>query len=111
VAELNIDQSVSSIRVFSQTSQSTPVNIFPNPFNAVTNIRFILRQAEHVRVRIVDVRGRELIRLYDNFMAAGAHEFSWNGKNASGSDVASGMYLISFETGRDIVSKRLFYVR
>lgn len=76
-----------------------------------TQIFFSLKQTENICLRIFDIRGRELIRLYDNFMAAGAHELSWNGKNASGSDVASGMYLISFETGRDIVSKRFFYVR
>ena len=111
IAELNMDRTISLVRVINQVTTGEPLRIFPNPFNSVAKIHFSLKQPENIRIRIFDIRGREIFTLYDNFMSAGEHELSWNGKNMAGMDVASGMYLISLETGRDIVSKRLLYVR
>jgi hypothetical protein len=110
-AELNLDPSVSTIRVIDQFAAEDQFNIFPNPFNSVTTVHFSLAQPAQIRVRIFDIRGREVNSLYDDFMNAGSHQLSWNGRNNSGADVASGMYLISFETPEKIISKKVFYVR
>ena len=111
VAELNIDRSVSAIHNLIQFASNDQFQIYPNPFNSVTKIRFALPKTELIRVRVFDVLGREVNRLYDDNMSAGSHEIIWNGKNMSGADVSSGMYLIALETPQEIVSKKVFYVR
>ena len=111
-AELTVDRSVTTI--FAQTEQTITGNIldiYPNPFNAVSKIRYSLQNPDHIRIRIFDVRGLEIIRLADNFYPAGSYETSWDGKNIRGNEVASGMYLLSLETSHEILTKKLFYVR
>lgn len=61
---------------------------YPNPFNPVTTIRLSLPEAGHVRLVVYDVMGREVARLLDQPMEAGAHEATWD---ASG--LPSGVYV------------------
>jgi len=45
---------------------------------------FALARAGHARLRVVDVRGRQLATLVDGEVAAGAHEATWAGSPAAG---------------------------
>jgi hypothetical protein len=66
---------------------------FPNPFNPSTTIRFALPEKSVVSLAIFDMRGglvRELAS--QQFYEQGWKELSWDGNNAAGQPVASGMY-------------------
>jgi hypothetical protein len=66
---------------------------YPNPFNATTSISYQLPAAGHVSIKVYDIRGREISTLVDNpRQAPGSYTVSWDGKNNSNQDVASGMY-------------------
>jgi hypothetical protein len=41
-------------------------NNYPNPFNDYTWIAFKVERPSHVTVRVVDVFGKEITRIYDN---------------------------------------------
>lgn len=69
----------------------------PNPFNTETIINFELPENAHVKIKIFNTMGMAVITLYDNVREAGYHSIIWNGKNASGKPVASGIYLIIFK--------------
>jgi len=62
--------------------------------------------AEHVRLVVYDVRGREVARLVDGQEAAGEHRVSW----AAGT-VPSGLYVYCLETGTRTVSRTMMRVR
>jgi len=64
----------------------------PNPFNPLTTIRFRLVSAGAVQVGIFDARGRLLKSLVRDDLAAGEHSVTWNGRDALGRPVASGVY-------------------
>jgi len=64
----------------------------PNPFNASTVIEFGLPVEGNVRLEIYDVLGRRMCRLVDDFMPAGYHNVTWNGRDDGGVILASGMY-------------------
>ena len=67
---------------------------YPNPFNPVTTIGFSLPAAGRVTLEIFDVLGRRIVAAYRNTpLAAGWHEFTWNGVNEAGQPVPSGFYL------------------
>ena len=52
---------------------------FPNPFNPVSEIRFELPVASHVKLAVYDVLGREVASLVDGFRSAGAHSARFSG--------------------------------
>jgi uncharacterized repeat protein (TIGR02543 family) len=73
---------------------------YPNPFSAngtfgnpSTTINFSLPKTSQVRLNIYNETGQLVRTLIDGEMAAGRHGIYWNGKNQSGSSMASGVYL------------------
>jgi hypothetical protein len=66
---------------------------YPNPFNPATTIRFDLPQACRTRLDVYNITGQRVISLVDQLLDAGSHSIIWDGKNASGESVASGIYL------------------
>ena len=64
----------------------------PNPFNPVTKIRFAVSKDSKVALRVYNVRGQLVKTLVNEQMAKGLHEVNWDGRDASGSHVASGVY-------------------
>jgi hypothetical protein len=66
---------------------------YPNPFNPVTTIKFEVPRASHVLLVIYDMRGREVIRLVDEFTPPGYNKVMWNSSDAFGRPVPSGVYI------------------
>lgn len=65
----------------------------PNPFNPSTTIRFhVPAGAQHVSLDVFDQRGRHVRNLVAESAAAGWLEETWDGRDASGQQVASGVY-------------------
>jgi hypothetical protein len=83
---------------------------YPNPFNPITTIGYTLHSSGHVELAIYDVLGRKIRILADEIMSAGMHETIWDGRDASGRKVASGIYFYSIETsgGKSAVKKMIF---
>ena len=72
---------------------------YPNPFNPTTRIAFQLAEPSDVRLTVYDVVGREVATLVAGPMEAGTYEVEWNGTDASGRLLPSGMYLYRLTTG------------
>ncbi len=71
----------------------------PNPFNPSTQIRFAIAETQdlaslRVRLRVVDILGRDVAVLVDGPMSAGSHSLSFDG-----SGLSSGVYLMVLEAG------------
>ncbi|MEE9167909.1 MAG: T9SS type A sorting domain-containing protein [Candidatus Neomarinimicrobiota bacterium] len=84
----------------------------PNPFNAVTTIRFSLPEEGKVNLVIYDVMGHEVVTLskeerYDR----GIHISLWNGKNRYGRNVGTGVYLYRIQAGDFIQSRKMVLLR
>ena len=65
---------------------------FPNPFNPETTFSYSQRTAGWTRLAIYDLAGRLVRTLSDGFQAAGEHRATWDGRDAGGRVVASGVY-------------------
>ena len=72
---------------------------YPNPFNPTTNIRFSLPKESHVRMQVFDVTGALVKTVLDEAISAGNREVTWDGTNANGQKVASGMYIYRMQAG------------
>jgi len=73
---------------------------YPNPFNPTTLISYVIPQAVDVKLTVFDITGREVVRLVDNQRNnAGRYSVMWNGLNATGEKVASGLYFYKIVAG------------
>ncbi|MBT4034415.1 MAG: T9SS type A sorting domain-containing protein [Candidatus Marinimicrobia bacterium] len=78
------------------------LSVFPNPFNAETQIQFELPHSGQVTLSIYDSQGRVVRRLLKLHLSAGSHQVTWNTRDDSGVDLPSGVYLatLSHDGGR-----------
>ncbi len=65
----------------------------PNPFSVGTTIRYALPATSRVLVEVFNLRGQRVRILADAALQAGYHAARWDGKDAYGRDVGSGIYL------------------
>ena len=85
---------------------------YPNPFNGITRIEFNISIQSKVNLIIYDLNGKEVKKLlYNQGVAMGRHEVVWNGKNSTGKEMASGVYLYSLYTNNFSQTKKLLYIK
>jgi Leucine-rich repeat (LRR) protein len=83
-------------------AKSALLQNFPNPFNPETWIPFQLAQSSDVIIQIYDVRGRLVREMALGKKASGIYHNKdsaayWDGKDAQGETVASGVYLYTIK--------------
>jgi hypothetical protein len=71
----------------------------PNPFRAGTTITFSVAKTSPVRLVIYDVTGRKVRTLVDEDRGPGRYQEVWDGRDASGTTLASGVYYFRMEIG------------
>jgi len=95
-----------------QTPEVLPkIKSYPNPFNPSTTIEFSLPQSGFTTLTIYNISGQKIKELTAEYLTAGTHTLLWNGKNDSGADVASGIYLFRLEAGKTALSHRMMLLR
>jgi len=81
-------------------------NNYPNPFNAVTTLRYDLEKESNIRINIYDLIGREVYTENRLKQSAGKYSFTWNGTDHSGRILHSGVYfLVLNRSGNHLVQK------
>ena len=83
----------------------------PNPFNPTTAVRFAVPRDTRLRLDVLDVRGRLVRRLLDGPVAAGFHRQVWDGRDANGRGVASGVYHLRLRADGEERSRKITLVR
>jgi subtilisin family serine protease len=78
---------------------------YPNPFNSETIINYNITKTGNVNIIVYDVQGRKIRELVSGQQSEGKHHVVWDGCNAVGQPVSSGIYLykISYESGKNII--------
>jgi len=84
---------------------------YPNPFNPSTTIRFSLKETVEIRLSIYSILGEEIAVLVQGAIEAGEHEATWNGLNAAGHEVGSGIYLYRLQTASRSKTQRMILVK
>ncbi|MGH7495546.1 MAG: FG-GAP-like repeat-containing protein [bacterium] len=85
---------------------------YPNPFNPSTTIRFEMPHFGPVRLEIYDLQGARVRTLIAHEMkAAGIHTVTWDGKDALGKPVASGLYLYKLRAGSLLAVRKSLLIR
>ncbi len=84
---------------------------YPNPFNNQTKIRFFLNRNAVVHVIVCNQNGEHISTLFEGELSAGNHTFFWQGKNQSGTAVASGVYFLKITGESFHASNKMIYLK
>jgi len=79
---------------------------YPNPFNSSTVIRFALPTSQDVELAIYNLAGQKVATLVDGTRQAATYTVRWDGRDVSGHDLASGVYLYRLRAGGEQVQTR-----
>jgi predicted glutamine amidotransferase len=83
----------------------------PNPASRETRLRFALPTPQPVTLRILDAQGRVVRTLIEGRVDAGEHEIAWDGRDAHGMLLGSGVYFSRFDAGGRSETRKLAIVR
>ncbi len=83
----------------------------PNPFNPATTIAFELDRPGRVQLTVHDLAGRRLRTLVDAGLGAGRHDLSWDGRDDTGQQLGSGVYLYRLTTAAGSAAGRMTLVK
>jgi hypothetical protein len=83
----------------------------PNPFNPHLTIKYTLSVPGTSRLEILDLAGRLVQVLFDEYRPAGDSQASWNGRDRRGQAAASGVYLVRLVTQNEVIEKRVTLLR
>jgi len=84
---------------------------YPNPFNANTTISFSLDMPAGTIVTIFNILDQKVATPVNEYMDVGSHSVIWDGRNSSGSAVASGVYFYTIQSGDHFDSKKMLLLR
>ncbi|MDD3642197.1 MAG: DUF2341 domain-containing protein [Candidatus Krumholzibacteria bacterium] len=83
----------------------------PNPFNPSTSIGYYLPQRAPVSLDVFDAAGHRIVRLVDGMQERGEHRAEWDGRDARGATVSSGVYFYRLTAGKTAVSRKMVLLR
>ncbi len=83
----------------------------PNPFNPSTTISYELPEATNVRIAIYNLLGQEIRMLVKGAVEAGYYTATWDGRDRSGRQVASGIYLYRMQAGKYSQARRMMLLK
>jgi hypothetical protein len=86
---------------------------YPNPFNPTTRIAFIVPQGaqEQVTLSIHDVTGARVRTLVEDTRSPGRYETVWDGRDARGNPVGSGVYFYRLHAGQTSLTKKMVLLK
>ncbi len=88
------------------------ITCYPNPFNPLTVIAYDLPLAGRAHLSVYDLTGRRVRALLTGeFMSAGRHEASWDGRDDEGRQLAAGVYHCRLVTESHRATERLVLIK
>jgi len=84
---------------------------YPNPFNPGTTISFTLPERTHVTLEIYDIHGQHVAKLVDEVLDRGENQRSWDGKDANGNLVGSGVYFCRIDAGGQTLTRKMVLLK
>jgi hypothetical protein len=79
---------------------------FPNPFNPYTTIEYSIAKAGLVEIEVIDILGRRLKTLVNEFQNRGKHQV-----NFDASEFSSGIYFYRIRSGEFVQTKKMLLLK
>lgn len=79
---------------------------YPNPFNPMTTLEYILAETNNVEIDIYNMKGEKITSLVSGTQTAGNYSLSWNADN-----VQSGIYVLRISIGSHLETQKLLLIK
>jgi len=79
---------------------------FPNPFNPMTEIAYLLPQRSNVTLKVYNMLGMEIETLVSKVQGAGKHSVFFDASRLS-----SGIYLYRLEAGSVVITRKMAFIK
>jgi hypothetical protein len=88
-------------------------DVSPNPLGAgrMGRVRFAMAENGSAKVEVFNLEGRVVKLLFDGPALQGQNELSWNGTDAAGQKVGSGVYYLRLRTSHEDLSRRVVVLK
>ena len=83
----------------------------PNPFNPSTQIAYELEESAQVRLVIYNVLGQTVRVLAQEHQDAGYYQVRWDGRDALGRTVSTGLYIYKLEAGPNVAVRKMILAK
>ncbi len=85
---------------------------YPNPFNPSTIIEYALPEASPVQLTVYDILGQQVRQLSSHTLQkAGFYKVEWDGLDAQGQQVGSGIYLYRLKTQTFVQTRKMTLIK
>jgi flagellar hook assembly protein FlgD len=84
---------------------------YPNPFNPLTVIRYSLMVNSYVTLKVYDLLGQEVKTLVDGMRDAGYGSVEWDGRDARGLSVPTGIYFVRMTAGEFNAAQKVMLMK
>jgi cytochrome c peroxidase len=78
----------------------------PNPFNPSTQLGYFIPEDGNIQLEVFSITGEKVATLQNGFMSAGEHQVQFNAIN-----LATGIYLVSLNTGKEFTTVKLILMK
>ncbi|HNX37021.1 MAG TPA: T9SS type A sorting domain-containing protein [Candidatus Cloacimonadota bacterium] len=87
------------------------MDAYPNPFNPSTTLRYSLKEAGNVRMDVFNLRGQIIRSFESSHDSPGFYHIDWDGTDAHGQLVSSGIYMYRMTSGRYTSTKKMILAK
>jgi len=84
---------------------------YPNPFNPKTDFRWQISDRRFVSIVVFDILGRKVVTLVDEEKPAGYYTIEWDGRDAHGINVPTGIYFVRMTAGDFNTTRKLMLMK
>lgn len=84
---------------------------YPNPFNPTTRITYSVARKTNLNISVFNILGQHVATLVDREVDAGPDEVLWDGNDATGDQVASGIYFYKMYTKDFVETRKMVLMR
>jgi len=106
ISSLATVNSIVSLEESKSVPQYFSINNYPNPFNGLTVVRYVIPEETLISLELYNSIGEKIETLADGFKPTGQYEFSLNANSLS-----SGMYLIVLRTPEQVYSHKILLLK
>ena len=82
------------------------LEIYPNPFNPITTIKYLVNKSSYSQVSVYNLRGEQIKILTESYIYPGIYTIDFNA-----SDKSSGIYFIKLTNGNYIKTQKVLLAK
>ncbi|MBC8323164.1 MAG: S8 family peptidase [Candidatus Marinimicrobia bacterium] len=101
-----IDYEVSSIDENNVPDEFSILNVYPNPFNPTTTIRFTVKSNHSRSLHVYDITGKLVETIVNDKLLPGEYTYKWNALG-----FPSGIYFVHLKTPSGSISRKITYLK